>query len=266
MKILIKISYLGTNYRGFQAQKNGVTIQSKLNDASKELFGFDCNITGCSRTDSGVHALGFCATVEPSDKNQRHNDWCRIPMNKFPEAINIFLPPDIAVCAAVWVNDEFHARYDIEYKEYIYKIFDNPIRNPLLFGRAYQYKRKISDEGIKKMNEAAKAYIGTYDFSSFMAQGSKIVDTVRCVKYASVYRNGECVEFKVAADGFLYNMVRIMTGTLIDVANNKTLPSDIFDIINSKDRSKAGVTVPPEGLYLSKAVYHNDIDIWKGCC
>ena len=153
------------------------------------------------------------------------------------------------------VEGEFHPRYDVRYKEYIYKIWNNPIKNPFYANRAYHIPQVYSDEVIEKMNEAAQFYCGKHDFASYMAQGSKIVDANRTVKYAQVYREGDFIVFKVAADGFLYNMVRIMTGTLLLVAQGKIEPCDIEKITESKDRKNAGSTVPACGLYLNKVEY-----------
>lgn len=252
MKLLLKISFLGTNYNGYQVQPDKPTVQRELNEASKQIFGFDCDIVGCSRTDSGVHANEFFVCVSKKGENSLN---CTIPMDKAPLAFNSVLPDDISVLEVGMVEDEFHPRYDVKYKEYIYKIWNDPIKNPFFSDRVYHIPQKYSDEIIEKMNEAAQYYCGKHDFCSFMAQGSKIVDTVREVKYAKVYREGDFIVFKVAADGFLYNMVRIMTGTLLLVAQGKINPCDIEKIIDSKDRKNAGSTAPACGLYLNRVEY-----------
>ena len=252
MKLLIKISYLGTAYCGYQVQPNGISIQQRLNEATEALFGYPCDIVGCSRTDSGVHANEFFICVSKKGENALE---CTIPMNKVPLAFNSVLPDDISILGAKMVDDEFHPRYNVKHKEYIYKIWNNPIKNPFFADRAYHIPQKYSDEIIDKMNEAASHFCGKHDFCSYMAQGSKIVDTNREVKYAKVYREGDLIVFKVAADGFLYNMVRIMTGTLLLVAQGKINPEDIDKITESKDRKNAGSTVPACGLYLNKVEY-----------
>lgn len=252
MKILLNISYVGTAYCGYQVQKNAVSIQQRLNEAAKALFGFDCDIVGCSRTDRGVHANMFCATVSEKGKEGIEST---IPENALPKAFNSYLPGDIAVASAKYVDDSFHARYDVKYKEYVYKIYNAPVSDPFLFGRVWHYPRYITDDKLSQMRKAAEHFVGKYDFSSFMASGSKIIDAVREVVSAKVERRGDVVEFTVSADGFLYNMVRIMMGTLVAVAEGKLSPEDIPSIIAAKDRSRAGVTAPAEGLYLNRVEY-----------
>ena len=252
MKLLLKISFVGTNYNGYQVQPDKPTVQREMNEAAHRIFGFDCDIVGCSRTDSGVHANEFFVCVSKKGENFLN---CTIPMNKVPLAFNSVLPDDISVLEAREVEGGFHPRYDVKHKEYIYKIWNNPIKNPFYAGRAYHIPQKYSDEIIEKMNEAAKYFCGKHDFCSYMAQGSKIVETTRNVKYAEVYREGDFIIFKVAADGFLYNMVRIMVGTLLLVAQGKINPCDIEKITDSKDRKNAGSTAPACGLYLNKVEY-----------
>jgi len=252
MKLLLYISFLGTNYCGYQIQPNGITIQQKLNEAAKQLFGYDCDIVGCSRTDSGVHANCFCATVAKKGTNHIETT---IPTERIPFAIANCLPNDISVFKAVEVEDDFHPRYDVKYKEYVYRIWNRPEKNPFLYDRTWYYPRVISDEDLKRMNTGASKLVGTHDFSAYMCADTKVRDTVRTIYEAKVERKEDTVEFTVSADGFLYNMVRILTGTLIAVAENKISPDDIDNITLSKDRSLAGITVPPCGLFLNKVVY-----------
>ena len=251
MKILLNISYVGTAYCGYQVQKNGVSIQQRLNEAAKALFGFDCDIVGCSRTDRGVHANMFCATVS---KHSEEGIASTIPEEAMPRAFNSYLPGDIAVRSAKYVDNAFHARYDVKSKEYIYKLYNSPLPDPFLYGRVWHYRENISDEKLEKMNEAASFFCGRHDFSSFMASGSKITDAVREVKSAKVERKGNIIEFTVSANGFLYNMVRIMVGTMI-YHSAGSLKMDIDEIIESKNRANAGFTAPAHGLYLNKVFY-----------
>ena len=251
-KILLYVSFVGTNYCGYQIQPNGITIQQKLNAATEALFGYPCDIVGCSRTDSGVHAKQFCVTVAKKGENELQTT---IPTEKIPVALSRFLPDDISVYEAHIVDEAFHPRYDVVSKEYIYRIWNSQVRDPFEHGRSFHYPKPISDADIVRMNRAASEYIGTHDFTSFMAADSKITDAVRTVYTAEVTREGNCVIFKVSADGFLYNMVRIMTGTLLYVAEGKLGPGDIKSIIDARDRSKAGFTVSPEGLYLNRVNY-----------
>lgn len=252
MKILMHVSFLGTNYCGYQIQPNGITVQQKLNEATKALFGFDCDIVGCSRTDSGVHANQFCATVAEKGTNQITTT---IPPERFPQAIAPYLPDDISVLRAELVDDSFHPRYDVKHKEYVYRIWNRPERNPFLQDRTWHYPKPISDDALKAMNEAAEHWLGTHDFSAYMAADSKITDAVRTIYAAEVTRQGDVIEFRVSANGFLYNMVRILTGTLISVAEGKIAPSEIDQITESKLRKNAGITVPACGLFLNRVVY-----------
>ena len=253
MKLFIVLSYLGTNFNGYQIQPKGRTVQGELNRAAKELFGRECDVTGCSRTDSGVHANEFCATVSFKKENGINIGF---PVDRVPVALNAHLPFDVSVKKAELVDDGFHPRYDVKYKEYVYRIYTGASRSPFEEGRAWHIPKDVfSKENIIKMNLAASYFVGKHDFSAFMASGSKVESTVRDVKYATVERIGDVVEFKVAADGFLYNMVRIMTGTLVAVAKGSILTDQIPDIIDSHDRNLAGMTAPPEGLYLNKVTY-----------
>lgn len=252
MKLLLNIKYDGTAYAGYQVQKNAPTIQGKLNYAVAELFGFECDITGCSRTDARVHALSFYATVEKHGTSSLETD---IPLAKIPLALNARLPDDIAVCKARFVPEDFHARYSVISKTYEYRIVDSPYRDPFARNRAYHYPKGISDAQLELIREAAVGFCGTHDFRSFMASGSTVSDTVRTVYSCTAQREGDYIVIRICADGFLYNMVRIVCGTLIEVAKGNVSPSDICDIISTRDRRAAGATLPPEGLYLAEVNY-----------
>ncbi len=252
MKLLLEISYLGTEFCGYQIQKDKRTVQGELNIAAKNLFSFECDVTGCSRTDSGVHANMFCATVTKKGTDNLDTD---IELSKIPRAFSAHLPKDIAVKNAIWVDADFHPRYDVRYKEYIYEIYNGAVRDPFWDGRAWHIPQPIDDTAIEKMNRAASHFVGEHDFSAFMAQGSNVESTVRNIMYATVGKSGDIITFRIAADGFLYNMVRIITGTLISVASAKISADEISGIIASKDRKKAGMTAPAHGLYLNKVVY-----------
>ncbi len=252
MKLFLRLSYLGTNFCGYQVQGDIPTVQKALNEAAAKLFGKPCDITGCSRTDSGVHANDFCVTVsfKGSDSLTTALDPSRIPL-----ALNAHLPEDIAVNNAKFVECDFHPRYDVVYKEYIYLIHNSRIRDPFMNQRAMHFPQMISEEGLRKMNEAAAHLCGTHDFSSYMAAGSNVATAVRTMKYVDVSKNGDLITVRMAADGFLYNMVRIITGTLLDVGVGRLSPDDVVRITESKDRTLAGYTVPACGLYLNKVVY-----------
>ena len=252
MKILLHISFLGTRYCGYQIQPNGITIQQRLNEATKALFGYDCDVVGCSRTDSGVHANQFCVAVSKKGTNRLETT---IPMDRISQAIAPYLPEDISVMRAELVEDSFHPRYDVKYKEYVYRIWNASYKNPFLQDRTWHYPKAISDETLQKMNQAASFLIGTYDFSSYMAADSKITDAVRTIYEAEVTRQEDVIEFRVSANGFLYHMVRILMGTLIAVAEGRISPEDIVSVTESKDRALAGITAPACGLFLNRVVY-----------
>ncbi|MCQ2771527.1 MAG: tRNA pseudouridine(38-40) synthase TruA [Clostridia bacterium] len=247
MKYLIRLSYLGTGFSGFQVQKgsNARTVQQVLCDASFQLFGCDCLVSGCSRTDSGVHALDYAATIQT-------NSLTEIPADKLPYALNSKLPDDIVVHFAKIVSDDYSIRKQVEGKEYEYVILNTKFPSALSFDRTLHYGARKLNENL--MNQAAQNMVGKHDFMAFMASGSQVEDTVRTIEYCKVTRVGDKIKINVRADGFLYNMVRIIVGTLIEVSEGKISPDEVLDIINSKDRSKAGRTVPPNGLYLKEVI------------
>ncbi len=258
MKLLVKTVFDGSNFCGFQAQPGRRSVQGELTERFGELFGFPVTVTGCSRTDSGVHALGYCLAIAPTAPCD--GSWCAIPTSKFCAAANTALPSDIAAVAAAEMPDEFHPRYSAVKKEYIYKICDSPVLSPFVRGRAMHFKRRISDSALLNMKKAAALFEGTHDFTSFMAKGSKITDPVRTVYSTDVKRDSDgLVCFTVSADGFLYNMVRIMAGTLLRVASGKVDCGEITEIINSRRRESAGETAAPYGLYLNEVTYPFDI-------
>ena len=241
--ILIKIAYKGTNYCGFQVQKNKVTVAEKIQDAIEAVFYERYDIKGCSRTDSGVHANDFAISFKCEG---------RIPCDKIVSALNVHLPSDIVVKSAEEVSLDFHARYNSKGKRYVYIIHNSLIRDPFLENLCLEYKYKLNE---KIMNEAAAHFVGTHDFSAFCSAGSSIKDFNRTIYEAKVERDGDIVKFTVSGDGFLYNMVRIMMGTLLYVSMGKILPDEIDNIIKSKNRALAGKTAEAQGLYLDKVFY-----------
>ncbi len=260
MKLLLKIMYDGRGYAGYQSQPTLPSVQTALTKAVSDCFGYRCTVTGCSRTDAGVHALGFCAAVEPY--GEHGENWLTIPVGKVHRALARFLPDDITVCGEAAVEADFHPRYSVKSKKYIYRMYDSVYEDPFLRYRAWHLKRPLSDGCISRMNEGAKHLVGRHDFTSFMAAGSKIVDATRTVYSLDVARKGEMIELSVSADGFLYNMVRIITGTLADCAYGTFEPQDIRSILDARDRTKAGKTAPPDGLYLAEVEYDRHID-WR---
>jgi tRNA pseudouridine38-40 synthase len=242
---ILKIAYKGTNYCGWQVQPEKPTIQSTLQAACEKIMGKNVYLTGCSRTDSGVHANGFIATVVGEDLPS-------IPTDSLPCAINTSLPDDISVTEAFICPEGFHPRYDAQGKEYIYRINNSKIRSPFNQDVVWHYPKPIS---LEEANRLCLEFVGKKDFAAFMAAGSKIIDTVREIKYFRAERQGDEIVFTVAADGFLYNMVRIMVGTVVERASG-VKGMAIGDIIDSKDRSNAGTTAPAKGLMLNKVFYN----------
>ena len=239
----LKIAYLGTAYCGWQVQKNGVSVQQTVQTALQKLLGSRPALTGCSRTDSGVHAREFCFHTDTS---------VAIPCEKVPLALNRFLPDDIAVTDCREVPHDFHARYSCKGKTYVYRICDAKVRDPFNTRFTAYHRGRLDAD---RMNAAAAAFLGTHDFSAFCASGSSVEDKVRTVSEAKVERVGDEVHFTVTADGFLYNMVRIMAGTLLDVSLGLIDSAGMSDIIESRDREKAGRTAPARGLTLEKVSY-----------
>ncbi len=253
-KLLLYLRYDGAHFCGYQTQPNGYTVQQALNEGTEALFGHPCDITGCSRTDSGVHARMFCATV--TTRGEDHID-TTIPLDRLPRALNIHLPDALAAYNALWVPTDFHARYSVSSKEYEYRILNTPARDPFESGRAWHYPRPIGDRALARMQTAAAAFVGEQDFAACMAAGSKVQSTVRHVLTASVAREGSLITLRTRADGFLYNMVRIMVGTLVEVAEGHIEPADLPALLAARDRAALGRTAPAEGLYLNR-VFYND--------
>ena len=250
MKYFAKIRYLGTNFCGFQVQPNCRTVQGELNIAAEKLFGVPCQITGCSRTDSGVHANEFCITLEPIGEKIP-----LIPPESLSRAFSTVLPWDLSLYEAKEISPEFHPRYDAKGKEYVYKIYNAQVTNPFVTKRAWQIQRKITDDALLEMRKAAKCFIGKHDFSAFMSVNSDVESTVRTIFDLRVEKNENEIEIYVSADGFLYNMVRIIVGTLVQVAFGNISAEDMPSIIKDGNREKAGMTAPPEGLYLNRVFY-----------
>lgn len=239
----IMMSYDGTNYHGFQRQENALAIQEVFEDTVSSVVGVKTTVYGCSRTDTGVHANEFCLNFFHSNT---------ITPEGMLRALNSRLPDDMAVLSCEEVGNDFHARYNCKSKEYIYKIHNSQIKNPFLNNRAYRYYRHIDEQ---LLNKSAQAYVGTHDFTSFCSVASDKEDKTRTIYSFEVWRENDMVFMKVHGDGFLYNMVRIMVGTLLFVNEGKIAPDGIGKIIESLDRTKAGKTAPPQGLYLNRVFY-----------
>lgn len=247
MKYFAKVKYLGTDFHGFQVQPEKRTVQGVLCEALTKAFGVPTSVTGCSRTDAGVHANEFCLTLE--------NEGGTIPADKLPMAVSRFLPNDLSLYYSKECPEGFHPRYDVVFKEYLYRIKNSKVKDPFDFGRVWFVPREITDEGVNKMREAAEYLIGKNDYSAFMSEGSDSEDAVRSVYSLTVNKFGDEIEIRISADGFLYNMVRIIVGTLVEVGHGRFTTKDVAKILKSKDRKKAGMTAPSEGLYLNKVSY-----------
>lgn len=241
--LLLTICFDGSNYHGWQIQSNAITVQEKLSLAIERVTGVRSSVNGCSRTDSGVHANMFCCNFKTQST---------LECKTFINALNAYLPFDIAVTDCIEMPESFHARFDCISKEYKYLIWNEPVRNPFYQNKSLHYKNRLDE---LMLNCQAKSYIGTYDFASFCASGSKVTSTNRTVFDACVKREGSFIAFTVEADGFLYNMVRIMVGTLLYISEGKIKTDSILSIIEAKNRDFAGFTAPANGLYLNNVNY-----------
>lgn len=242
-RLLVTIRYDGSAYHGYQVQSNALTVQEVFQNAVQKVFGKRLDVKGCSRTDSGVHANMYCISFD-TDMN--------ISNESVILALNTYLPEDVAAYDCKEVDMDFHPRYNCKSKEYIYKIYNGKYRNPFYAKYAFWYRWNIDAEYL---NNEAQAFVGKYDYSGFCSIKSDVEDTVREIYSFKVWREDDFVFFKVCGDGFLYNMVRIMVGTLLFVSEGKIKSGELKSIILSKDRKKAGKTAPPQGLYLNNVSY-----------
>ena len=241
--IKLTIEYDGTNYNGWQSQKNGTGIEDVIKKAIRDLTGEDVDLIASGRTDAGVHALGQVANFITQSS---------IPAHKFSFALNTKLPEDIVIVKSEEVDKNFHARFSAKSKTYRYLIYNDIHPSALLRRRAYHVFYELN---LETMKQAASYFIGTHDFVGFMAKGSSVKTTVRTISDITINKKDKLVEIEVTGNGFLYNMVRIISGTLVDVGIEKIQVADIKDIIESRRRENAGRTLPPWGLYLVKVDY-----------
>ncbi len=243
MHVMIVLQFNGEAYCGFQVQKNAKSICEQLQDAMEKLYKQRPPVKGCSRTDSGVHANGYCVSfVQPK----------AIQPYKLPLALNRFLPKDIRVQSAKRVSEDFHARYSAKSKEYIYNIHNCAIED--VFKQNFCYRVPYNLD-VNAMQEAAKLLCGKNDYAAFMNTKSPMENTVRTVYFFNVEQQGNFIKCHICADGFLYNMVRIMVGTLIEVGAKRMSAQQAYDAMLSKKRENAGDTAPAHGLFLHKVNY-----------
>ncbi|MBO4432423.1 MAG: tRNA pseudouridine(38-40) synthase TruA [Clostridia bacterium] len=241
-RYLLNISFDGTAYHGWQVQPNGITVQQVLNESLYKLLGVQTAVTGCSRTDTGVHARQFACHIDCEDN---------IPKEAFLKGLNAILPSDIAVIDCRTVPSDFHARYNAKGKTYVYGMYTGD-KNP--FDERY-FLHIDSMPDIDMMNAFAKTLTGTHDFCGFSASGRSVSDTERTISECVVNREGNKLYFRITGNGFLYNMVRILAGTALFVGYRK-LPVDIAEqVFLTKDRSLGGDTLPPHGLFLDEVLY-----------
>ena len=231
--IALFLTYEGTAFHGWQVQKRDVTIGQTMEEAAAKIVGHPVKMTGCGRTDAGVHAKKYVANFRTNSS---------IPVDRLPYAMNTHLPEDIVVTGAMEVHDDFNAIGSC----------NSRIRDPFYVNRAWFYPKHL-DETI--MQQAASQFVGTHDFSAVRSVGTDVKSTVRTVYYYNVERKGDLIELKVCANGFLYNMARAMAGTVVYAAEGKIKPEEIGALLASGNRTAAGPTVPPGGLYMTQLWY-----------
>ena len=239
--------YVGTAYHGWQVQKNEISVAETLERALTETMGHPVKCTGAGRTDAGVHAEVYVANFRTTSS---------IPCDRIPLAVNTRLPRDVVVVKATEVPDSFNAIGSCLKKEYTYRICNSRLGDAFLVDRAWFYPKRL-DETV--MQRAADQFVGTHDFRAVRSVGTETRTTVRTVYYFNVERAGRMISCRVCADGFLYNMVRAMVGTIVYAAEGKLAPEDIPAILDSGNRTLAGPTVPPGGLYMTNLWYDEDV-------
>ena len=245
--IALKLMYLGTAYHGWQVQKTVATVGETLEKALSTVVCHPVKCTGAGRTDAGVHAQVYVANFRTTST---------IPCDRIPLAVNTRLPDDIVVVKATEVPDEFNAIGSCIKKEYTYRIYNSRLGDPFYVDRAWFYPKHL-DETV--MQAAAARFVGTHDFAAVRSVGTETKTTVRTVHYFNVKRTGQLIECSVCANGFLYNMVRAMVGTIVYAAEGKFPPEAVSDILAGRNRTAAGPTVPPGGLYMTNLWYEEDV-------
>lgn len=241
--IKLTLQYDGTAYHGWQTQENAVTVQATVENVIKKLTGTKPQLIGCGRTDTGVHAKKYICNFKSETS---------IPCDKLPYALNSQLPGNIVCTHAEYADRNFDSRKSAKGKTYTYLIANSQYRNVFYTTRAWHYRYKLD---IEEMRKAARHFLGTHDFIGFAASGFTVKTTVRTITDIKINSDGDIISISVTGNGFLYNMVRIIAGTLVFAGNGKIKPEDIPDIIASKERKRAGITAPACGLYLTEVFY-----------
>lgn len=241
--IALRLRYDGSRYHGWQVQKNAITVAQTMEEALAKVCGERVKLTGCGRTDAGVHALRYCANF--------YSD-CTVPVDRMPLAVNSRLPDDIAVVDAVEVPDDFNAIGSCVKKEYVYKILNSRIPDPFLADRVCFYPQRLD---ISLMQAAARAFEGTHDFKAVRSEGTQTKTTVRTVYWCRAEEDGDLITVSICANGFLYNMCRAMVGTMVYASYGKLIPEEIPALLEKRDRRLTGPTMPPQGLYLNRVWY-----------
>ncbi len=247
--IALRLMYVGSAYHGWQVQKNAITVQETLEKALSSVVCHPVRCVGAGRTDAGVHAEVYIANFRTDSG---------IPCDRLPLAVNARLPRDIVVQSSREVSPSFNAIGSCIKKEYTYRIYNSRIPNAFHAGRVYFYPKRL-DADI--MRVAASRFVGEHDFAAFRSVGTNVKSTVRHIYYCTISRKGPLFELKVCANGFLYNMVRAITGTVLYAAEGKLSPDDITRLLAGGSRTEAGPTVPPDGLYMTKLWYNEAVGL-----
>ena len=244
--IKLTIEYDGKDFNGWQKQPGKPNIQGSIEYAIEQITGEKIELFASGRTDAGVHSLGQTANFKTESK---------IPIEKFAKAINSRLKKSVVIKSAEEVDERFHSRYSVKSKTYRYIINNSENGTAIYRNMQYNYPERLNE---KQMDEAIKYFVGEHDFKGFKASGTSSKSSVRTIYSASVKRNGDLVEIYITGNGFLYNMVRIIAGTLLEVGIGKIKPTEITEIIEAKDRKRAGKTLPPQGLCLISVEYEEN--------
>ena len=245
--IALRLAYDGTRYHGWQVQKSEITVAESLEKALTKVCEHPVKLVGCGRTDAGVHALCYCANFKTD---------CRIPTDRVPFAVNALLPYDIAALDAIEAPEDFNAILSCIQKEYVYKLYNSRIRDPFLTNRSCFFPSALD---LDRMKEAAVFFEGTHDFRAVRSLGTETKTTVRTIYWCRIEKQGDMISLHICANGFLYNMVRAIMGTIVYAGLGKIEPADIPRLLEDGDRRLTGPTMPPQGLYMSRIWYEGSV-------